>query len=210
MSAEPLVLHVDARHLSPYAMSAYVGLLEKGLPFAVRTVDLERLANRGPAYAAVSLTRRVPTLEHGAFRVSESTAIAEYLDEAFDGPRLLPAGARDRAVARQVQAWLRSDLTPIRAERPTEVVFLGQRAGPLSDAARAAADTLFAAADALLAHGGEHLFARWCLADLDLALMLNRLVLHGDEVPPRLAAYASGQWARPSARRWIDAAWRGR
>jgi glutathione S-transferase len=109
-----------------------------------------------------------------------------------------------------VQAWLRSDLMPIRAERPTEVVFLGQRGGPLSEPARAAADTLFAAADALLAHGGEHLFARWCLADLDLALMLNRLVLHGDAVPPRLAAYAARQWARPSARRWIEAVPRGR
>ncbi|MCA3178395.1 MAG: hypothetical protein ACK50I_22975 [Burkholderiales bacterium] len=71
-------------------------------------------------------------------------------------------------------------------------------------------DAARAAADALLAHGGEHLFARWCLADLDLALMLNRLVPHGDEVPPRLAAYATRQWARPSARRWIDAAPRGR
>jgi glutathione S-transferase len=210
MPAEPLLLHVDARYLSPYAMSAYVALVEKGLPFEVRTVDLERRANRDPAYAAVSLTRRVPTLQHGGFRLSESTAIAEYLDEAFDGPPLYPVDLRERAVARQVQAWLRSDLMPIRAERPTEVVFLGQRAGPLSDAARAAADTLFAAADALLAHGGEHLFAHWCLADLDLALMLNRLVLHGDEVPPRLAAHATRQWARPSARRWIDAAPRGR
>lgn len=210
MPAEPLALHVDARFLSPYAMSAYVGLVEKGLPFEARTVDLERRVNRDPAYAAVSLTRRVPTLEHGAFRLSESTAIAEYLEDAFDGPPLYPDDPRERAVARQVQAWLRSDLMPIRAERPTEVVFLGQRGGPLSEPARAAADTLFAAADALLAHGGEHLFARWCLADLDLALMLNRLVLHGDAVPPRLAAYAARQWARPSARRWIEAVPRGR
>lgn len=210
MPAEPLALHVDARFLSPYAMSAYVALLEKQLAFDVRTVDLEAAANRAPAYAAVSLTRRVPTLEHGAFRLSESTAIAEYLEDAFDGPPLYPDDPRERAVARQVQAWLRSDLMAIRAERPTEVVFLGRRGGPLSEAARAAADTLFAAADALLAHGGEHLFARWCLADLDLALMLNRLVLHGDAAPPRLAAYAARQWTRPSARRWIDALTRGR
>jgi glutathione S-transferase len=205
MPHDPLVLHVDARHLSPYAMSAYVALAEKGLPFQLRHVDLVAGANRDPAYAAVSLTRRVPTLEHGAFRVSESTAIAEYLDDVFGGTRLYPEDPRERAVARQLQAWLRSDLMPIRAERPTEVVFLAADAAPLSDAARAAADTLFAAAGALLDHGGEHLFAHWCIADLDLALMLNRLVRGGDAVPPRLAGYATRQWARPSARRWIDA-----
>jgi glutathione S-transferase len=113
-------------------------------------------------------------------------------------------------VARQLQAWLRSDLMPIRAERPTEVVFLAADAAPLSDAARAAADTLFAAAGALLDHGGEHLFAHWCIADLDLALMINRLALSGDPVPPRLAEYAAHQWARPSARRWIDGVPRAR
>ncbi len=89
-------------------------------------------------------------------------------------------------------------------------MFLGQRGPSLSDAARAAADTLFEAAGALLGHGGAHLFARWCIADLDLALMLNRLVLHGDPVPRALADYAARQWARPSARRWIDAVPRGR
>ena len=60
--------------------------------------------------------------------------------------------------------------------------------------------------DRLLAHGGEHLFGGWCLADTDLALMLNRLVLGGDDVPAPLAAYASRQWARPSVRGWLDAA----
>ena len=32
-----------------------------------------------------------------------------------------------------------------------------------------------------------------CIADVDLALMLNRLVLNGDEVPTRLATYAQRQ-----------------
>jgi glutathione S-transferase len=33
--------------------------------------------------------------------------------------------------------------------------------------------------------------------------MLNRLVLGGDPVPERLAAYASTQWQRPSVQAWI-------
>jgi len=47
------------------------------------------------------------------------------------------------------------------------------------------------------------LFDAWCIADVDLALMLNRLVLNGDAVPARLADYAKRQWERPSVRAWV-------
>lgn len=200
---EPLILHVDHRYLSPYAMSAYVALVEKGLDFELRTVDLDAGANRAPAYAAASLTARVPSLAHGDFVLSESSAITEYIADAFpEGTPLYPRDLRQRARARQIQAWLRSDLLPIRAERSTEVVFLGRHFAPLSDAARAAAARLYDAAGALLRADGEHLFEHWCIADADLALMINRLALHGDDVPPALAEYAARQWARPSLQRW--------
>jgi glutathione S-transferase len=41
------------------------------------------------------------------------------------------------------------------------------------------------------------LFGSWCIADVNLALMLNRMVLHGDPVPKRLADYAAHQFDRP-------------
>jgi glutathione S-transferase len=63
---------------------------------------------------------------------------------------------------------------------------------------------LFAAAEALLAPGTTHLFDNWCIADVDLALMLNRLVLNGDQVPQRLADYARFQWQRPSVQLWVN------
>jgi glutathione S-transferase len=30
--------------------------------------------------------------------------------------------------------------------------------------------------------------------------------MNGDEVPPRLAAYAAAQWQRPSVQRWVKLA----
>jgi glutathione S-transferase len=203
MNPTPVTLHVDARHFSPYAMSAFVALVEKGVAFETKTVDLDAGAHHGDAYAAISATQRVPTLVHGDLRLSESSAIGEYVDEAFQGPRLYPADLRERAVARQVQAWLRSDLMPIPAERPTDGVFGRSDPAPLSADAAAAASRLFAAAGGWLAHGGPRLFADWCLADTDLALMLNRLVRAGDPLPGPLAAYARRQWARPSVQRWV-------
>lgn len=203
MSSGELVLYVDSQFVSPYAMAAFVALHEKELPFEIGTVDLSARANHDAPYVTTSLTRRVPALIHDGFAVSESSAITEYIDEVFGGTPLYPADPRARARARQVQAWLRSDLMPIRQERSTEVVFYGSAKPPLSSDAQAAAEKLFSAASALLHDDAEHLCGQWCIADVDLALMLNRLVLNGDAVPEHLAAYAARQWQRSSVQRWV-------
>ncbi|WP_255992200.1 glutathione transferase [Chitinolyticbacter albus] len=150
MPASDLLLYVDAQFASPYAMSVFVALHEKALPFAIKTVDLSANANHDPGYAAASLTRRVPTLVHNGFALSESSAITEYLDEVFPDTPLYPAEPHARARARQVQAWLRSDLMPIRLERSTEVVFYGAKAPALSAQARAATEKLFSACELLV------------------------------------------------------------
>lgn len=198
-----MLLYVDAQYVSPYAMSVFVALTEKAVPFQIETVDLGRNENRHSAYTDVSLTQRVPTLVHGGFSLSESSAITEYLDETLGGTPLYPKEPRARARAREIQAWLRSDLMPIRRERSTEVVFYGRKGTPLTADAQAAAAKLFSAASALLANGSGNVLGTWCIADLDLALMLNRLIMHGDPVPPPLAAYAERQWARSSVQLWV-------
>ncbi|WP_343743241.1 glutathione transferase [Herbaspirillum huttiense] len=198
-----LQLHVDAQYASPYAMSVFVALREKALPFDLHTVDLDAAAHHDPAYAALSLTARVPTLQHGELALSESSAITEYLEDVFDGAPLYPSDPAARARARQVQAWLRSDLMPIREERNTQVLFYAARKPPLSAQAEATAQRLFRFAEALLPQAADHLFGQWSIADTDLALMINRLALHGDPVPPRLAAYAKAQWQRPTVQEWL-------
>lgn len=199
-----ILLYVDSRFASPYAMSAFVALHEKGLSFEMATIDLDANANEKPDFATISLTRRVPAIVHNDFSLSESSAIAEYLDEIFPGRPLYPLEPRRRARARQLQAWLRSDLLPIRQERPTEVVFYDSAKPRLSAEAQASAEKLFSLAESLLPLDSTNLFGQWCIADVDLALMLNRLVLNGDPVPERLAAYARHQWQRPSVQLWLN------
>jgi len=206
LSQLPVQLYVDAQFISPYAMSAYVALKEKNIPFTLQTIDLSLQHNHLPHYIQVSLTHRVPTLVHGDFCLSESSAIAEYLDDRYPAPghtALYPHEAQQKARAREVQAWLRSDLMPIRQERPTEVIFFGEKRAPLSTAAQAAVAKLVSATDALLTNNGENLFGHWCIADTDLAAMINRLALHGDALPPTLVAYAHHQWQRPSVQQWL-------
>lgn len=203
---ETLQLYVDQRFLSPYAMSAFVVLHEKGLPFACHGVDLDAGDNLLPDYASASLTARVPLLVDGDFRLSESSAIAEYLEARYPAPAyaaVYPQDEQQRARARQVQAWLRSDLLPLREQRNTEVVFLRPVSTPLDEAGQRAAAKLIRVAEACLADGAANLFGEWCIADTDLAVMLLRLVNNGDTVPDRLADYARRQWQRPSVQAWL-------
>jgi glutathione S-transferase len=199
-----MLLYVDSNFASPYALVAFVSLVEKGLTFDTKPLEIFARANQEPAFAATSITRRIPTLIHDDFALSESSAICEYIDETFPGTRLYPSDPRDRARARQIQAWVRSDLMPIRDERPTFVVFCGARRPALSAQGIEAAEKLFAAALRWLDGRADNLFGQWSIADVDLAMMLQRLVAHGDSVPERLAGYANRQWHRPSVQQWIN------
>lgn len=197
---------VRCQFFSPYVLSVYVALQEKGLPFTLKTVDLNSGEHLQPSWQGYVLTRRVPVLEIDGFELSESSAITEFWKRALhhrSGSVSTHTICKKRARAREVQAWIRSDLMPIREERSTDVVFAGVKKGPLSEAGKVSAEKLFATASHLLSHGKQNLFGEWCIADCDLALMLNRLVLNGDEVPEALAEYAAFQWQRASVQRFI-------
>ena len=189
MNQPVITLWSDANFFSPYVMSVYVALAEKGLTFTLKTVDLDGGEHLKPQWQGYDLTRRVPVLETDGFALSESSAIDEYLEDRFAPPereRIYPHDLQKRARARQIQAWLRSDLVPIRVERSTDVVFAGVKKPALSAEGQESAQKLIETASLLLAHGNPNLFGEWCIADADLALMLNRLILNGDEVPQLL------------------------
>ncbi|MFZ6861311.1 glutathione transferase [Undibacterium sp. Ji67W] len=203
-SEDALRLYVDSQFCSPYAMSAFVALQEKKLPFELITLDLAAKKNHEKDFTEKSLTQRVPTLLHGDFSLSESSAITEYVDEVFEGPALYPKDAKQRARARQMQAWLRSDLMAIRVERNTQVIFYGKKFAPLSETALAVAQNLYFVVETLLPVGQQNLFGEWSIADTDLALMLHRLVQHHEAVPVRLVDYAHHQWQRASVQQWLQ------
>lgn len=203
----PIVLYAEPNWDSPYVYTAFVALKEKGLPFEVTVLDLDRGEQREARYRDQSITARVPAIEQEGFVLSESLAIVEYLDERYPGPafkRLLPEAILQRARARQLLGWLRSDLLALRDERPTTTMFFERAQTPLSEKARAAADKLIRVAEQVIPPGEGDLFGAWSSADGDLAFMLHRLILNGDEVPARIARYAARQWSRPSIGAFVE------
>src|SRR5438105_5900596 len=206
MAKDSLTLYVDSFWISPYPVSCFVALKEKGLRFEARTVSLPDKEQHRDDYRRRSLTGRVPALDHGDFSLSESSAIVEYLDDAFpDTPPALPSAPRDRARARQIMAWVRSDLMPIREERSTTTMFYERATRPLSPAAEEAARRLLSFAEAVVPQGRTSLFGTpWTAADTDLAFMLQRLNLNGYELPRRIRDFVEAQWKRPSVKEWVE------
>lgn len=211
--AEELVLYGNDAWESPYVFSSFVVLKEKGIRFRMELVSLERGEHHRPEYRDRSVTGRVPALRHGDFWLAESSAIDEYLDEAFPPPahpRLYPEDRRERARVRMVQAFLRSDLAPLRAERPTSTLFGTVAARPLGPEASEAAERFLRIARALVPAADRFVASRFSPADPDLALMIQRLAANGDPVPDALRGYASAIWSRPSVREWLShTRWKG-
>jgi glutathione S-transferase len=90
---------------SPCARRVRAVLLEKGLSWTTRLVDLTRMEQKRPEYLALNPNGVVPTLVHGDRVVYESNVITEYLDDVFPDPPLYPRDPWARAQAKMWQAF---------------------------------------------------------------------------------------------------------
>ncbi|PCI23226.1 MAG: glutathione s-transferase [Piscirickettsiaceae bacterium] len=94
--------------LSTYVRTARIALAEKGvsyehLPFEPNTDDM----------LAVNPTGKVPAFKHGDFVLYETLAITNYIDQAFDGPALQPADAKERAIMNQWISYINAYIFPV-------------------------------------------------------------------------------------------------
>jgi|SRR5450631_1454038 len=89
---------------SPYAWRAQFALEHKALPYELKVLSFSAGDTRKPEFVALNPRHQVPTLVDGDFVLYESSAIVEYLDEAFPGrgAPLFPGDARTRAIIRRL------------------------------------------------------------------------------------------------------------
>jgi glutathione S-transferase len=99
MNAPAPALTLVSHALCPYVQRAAIVLLEKGVPFARRDVDL---AAKPDWFLTVSPLGKTPVLLTENTAVFESAVICEYLEES-SGPPLHPPQALERARHR---AWM--------------------------------------------------------------------------------------------------------
>lgn len=92
---QPLTLYGLER--SVYTRIARLALEEKGVPYALVETEIFGPGGVPAAHRERHPFGRIPVLAHDGFLLYETAAITRYVDEAFDGPALQPAGAALRA-----------------------------------------------------------------------------------------------------------------
>jgi maleylpyruvate isomerase len=104
---------------SSSAWRVRIVLAWKAVPYEYVAVNLapDAAENASDSYAAVNALQQVPTLEwteaERAIRLTQSIAIAEYLEERFPEPRFFPKSELSRARMRQAVEIVNSGIQPL-------------------------------------------------------------------------------------------------
>jgi glutathione S-transferase len=100
---KPIVYGAD---YSVYVRIVRLALEEKGIGYELVPVDVFAAEGIPGWYLDHHPFGRIPAFEHDGFRLFETTAIARYVDEAFDGQALQPADPCGRARVNQIVGML--------------------------------------------------------------------------------------------------------
>jgi len=127
------MLKLHGFRVSNYHNKVLIALLEKGVPYEE---DASVKPSQDEAYLALSPMGKVPYAEIDGVRLCESSAILEYLEDAYPARPLLPKAPLARAKVRELTTVMELHMELV-ARRLYGGVFFG---GTLSDAAKAAVE----------------------------------------------------------------------
>lgn len=96
-------MHLIGAAASPFAQRCAIVARAKGVEIEIVPPPGGQI--HSPEFQAIAPMGRIPllVLDDGT-RICESSAIAAYLDEALDGPALMPAAPLERARVREIEA----------------------------------------------------------------------------------------------------------
>ncbi len=93
---------------SVYVRYVRLTLAEKGVPYELVPVDIFAEGGPSPEYLKRHPLGKIPAFDHDGFELYETLAITRYVDEAFDGLRLIPEDIKQRARMNQITALVDS------------------------------------------------------------------------------------------------------
>jgi len=113
------MLRLYTYYRSSAAFRVRIALHYKGLAYQAIPVHLLRGGGEqhSAAFGERNPARLIPVLEDGAFALTQSLAIIEYLEETHPTPALLPADAAARALVRSLALSIACDIHPLNNAR---------------------------------------------------------------------------------------------
>jgi glutathione S-transferase len=186
---------------STFSRRVRMQLIEKRVSIDEVVVNMEAKEHKSESYRALNPYARVPVLTDGDFVLYESSAIMEYLEQAFPEPALLPTGARARALVS-----MHIKLCDLEVGTHTSTLFFARRFLPRErwdlSAQERARSGIARHLEILSQQLGEQAYLvadSFSLADLAYAVLTPFLGLFELEPPANVAAWMARIEARPSA-----------
>jgi glutathione S-transferase len=199
-------LLITSRNYSSWSLRGFLLCRLSGLDFATQTISPDDPIAREELLLRSS-SIRYPRLEHGAVRVWDVLAIAEYLNEIRPKAGMLPREPAARALCRSISGEMHSGFAALRSALPMNLKV--KRTGfPIWSAPRADIVAIEAIwQDCLESHGGPWLFgAAPSVADAMYAPVATRLRTYDVTLGAAGTAYMNHVLAWPDLVEWAQAA----
>lgn len=195
--------------VSPFVRKILVLAAEKGLELELIPIGL---GDQNPDFLACSPFRKMPAFTDGDFSISDSTAIATYLDTKYTDKNMIPADAENRARVVWFDEFADTILVSAAGamffNRVVSPKFVG-KPGDDAAAAKGEADMapICAYLEDVIGAGGYLVGDALTLADISVASPFVNAA-HAGYIPdaatyPKLTAYLAQLHTRPAFADWI-------
>ena len=104
-----MTINIHCHPASTASRAVMLFAAESGIACNLETIDIFSGQHMGASYAAVNPNRLIPLLEHGGFRLTESSAILRYLADTAASPSY-PGGLHERARVNERLDWFNTQL----------------------------------------------------------------------------------------------------
>ena len=115
-----VVLYGYWRSLATYRVRIALNL--KGIAYTETDVDLGKGAQHSPEYHALNPQNALPLFDHDGVRVTQSSAIMEYIEKTWPQTPLLPSERAGRARVRSLAQITIADVHPLIVPRVRELL----------------------------------------------------------------------------------------
>jgi glutathione S-transferase len=204
-AAAAATLTISSKNYSSWSLRGWLLVTMAGLPFKEEIRPVDDPSTRAELLL-LSPSFLVPCLTHGAVRVWDTLAIAEYLHEIAPKAGLLPEDRAARAHCRAISGEMHSGFSNLRSALPMNLKarFPGFKvwAGAQADIDRITAIWR----DCFQRYGGDFLFGKPSMADAMYAPVVTRFTSYDVKLDRDCAAYCKRILAWPPMLAWFAAA----
>ena len=169
-------------------------LEEVGIPYEYHRVNTRDRTAYTPEFLAASPGGKVPAIDDGGFRLTESIAINFYLAEKYK-PELMGSGLHERALIQQWSLWAITNLQPelMTVMRHSSLLPESERNPDVLAEAMLAAEPLVALLDRSFGDGEFLVGGRFSVADVNVGSVVYIAKFFG--------LVGDG---RPAAKAWLE------